>query len=141
MDQQRIKALIDLLSHSDLTELSITEGPCTLTLVRDTAAAPSVPARTEQTDTAINTAVPSADNAAAHDISAPLYGIFHITSAPGAAPFVVEGDSVVEGQPLAMIEAMKMFHTIEADRAGTIAAILATPGHDVDAGQPLFRIV
>ena len=40
MDQQRIKALIDLLSHSDLTELSLTEGSCTLTLARDTVPLP-----------------------------------------------------------------------------------------------------
>lgn len=138
MDQQRIKALIDLLSHSDLTELSLTEGSCTLTLTRDTVPLP--PTALREVPSAEDHIAPS-QQALAHEVCSPLYGIFHITSAPDAAPFVTEGDAVVKGQPLAMIEAMKMFHTLEADRAGKVQAILATPGHEVEAGQPLFCIV
>jgi biotin carboxyl carrier protein len=53
---------------------------------------------------------------------------------------VVSGQVVTVGQPLCIIEAMKVFSTIEAEVAGTIAEILVVQGAEVAAGQPLFRM-
>lgn len=127
MGQHRINALIDLLSHSDLTELSLTERHTTLILVRD-ATGTTTP-RAMPTPISV-VPLPSADSAElvampvevrppAHELCAPLYGIFHTTPAPETPPFVTEGDMVAKGQPLALIEAMKMFHTLEADSTGS----------------------
>jgi biotin carboxyl carrier protein len=73
-------------------------------------------------------------------VSAPLFGIFHRTAAPGTPPFVELGQTVEAGQKLAIIEAMKVFNTIAADAAGTVAEILAEAGQEVEPGQPLFRL-
>ena len=50
------------------------------------------------------------------------------------------GDRVRKGQALAIIEAMKMFNPIEADKSGTIVAILGENGQPVEFDQPLFVI-
>src|SRR5690606_9067020 len=74
------------------------------------------------------------------EITSPSYGIVHMAPTPGAPPFVEPGASVGAGQTLCVIEAMKVFTPIEANRAGTVAAILVEDGAEVSAGLPLFRL-
>ena len=54
---------------------------------------------------------------------------------------VKEGDAVKKGDTLLIVEAMKMFNEIEADKAGTIKEILVDNEHPVEYGQALFVIV
>lgn len=65
-------------------------------------------------------------------VSAPLPGV--ITSIA-----VREGDEVVYGQELLVLEAMKMKNTIHATRAGKIAAVRVSVGEQVQHGQPLVE--
>jgi acetyl-CoA carboxylase biotin carboxyl carrier protein len=69
-----------------------------------------------------------------------MVGTFYRATAPGAAPFVSEGDVVKEGQTLCIIEAMKLMNEIEARIAGRIAAVLVENGQPVEYGQPLFSV-
>lgn len=69
-----------------------------------------------------------------------MFGVFHLSPAPGEPPLVQLGDDVREGEKLCVIEAMKLLNVVEADRAGKIAAILVQSGQEVDVGQALFRI-
>ena len=142
MDQERIKALIGLLAESDLIELSLTEGDSTLRLFKEAAGnvveAPLAPARVA-TGKAASVAAPVKEEIKL-EVKASLYGVLHLTPAVGEAPFVQIGDSVEAGQTLAVIEAMKMFHPLKANRAGIVEAILVDGGTEVEAGQPLFRI-
>ena len=69
-----------------------------------------------------------------------MFGVVHLTPAPGEAPFVQVGDTVAQGQVLCTIEAMKMFNSIESEFAGTVLAILVKAGDEVESAQPLFRI-
>ena len=62
------------------------------------------------------------------------------SASPGAKAFVDIGDSVQVGDPLCIIEAMKLMNEIEADRAGVVKAILAENGQAVEYGQPLVII-
>ncbi|HID41408.1 MAG TPA: acetyl-CoA carboxylase biotin carboxyl carrier protein, partial [Pyrodictium sp.] len=73
-------------------------------------------------------------------VTAPMVGTFYRAPAPGARPFVEVGQRVEAGDTLCIIEAMKMLNQIEADKAGTIAAILVENGQPVEYGQPLFVI-
>ncbi|MEN8801125.1 MAG: biotin/lipoyl-containing protein, partial [Thiogranum sp.] len=59
---------------------------------------------------------------------------------PGANSFVEVGQQVREGDTLCIIEAMKMLNQIEADKSGTIAAILVDNAEPVEYGQALFVI-
>lgn len=69
-----------------------------------------------------------------------MFGVVHLTPAPGEAAFVNAGDTIEEGQVLCTIEAMKMFNAIESEFSGTLVEILVTPGSEVESGQPLFRV-
>ena len=69
-----------------------------------------------------------------------MVGTFYRAPNPGAAAFVDVGQAVKEGDPLCIIEAMKLLNEIEADKAGTIKEILVENGQPVEFGQPLFVI-
>ena len=73
-------------------------------------------------------------------VKSPMVGTFYRAPSPGAKPFVDVGQSVSEGDTLCIIEAMKMLNQIEADKSGTIKAILVDNAQPVEFGQPLFVI-
>lgn len=75
-----------------------------------------------------------------HRITSGMMGTFYRASAPGAEPYVKPGDRIEEGQVLGLIEAMKMLTPIEADRAGTVKAVLVEDGAAVERGTLLFEI-
>ncbi len=69
-----------------------------------------------------------------------MYGLVHLTPAPGEAPFVAVGDRVEANTSLCSIEAMKMFNLVKAGVEGVVEEILVTSGSEVASGQVLFRI-
>jgi acetyl-CoA carboxylase biotin carboxyl carrier protein len=75
-----------------------------------------------------------------HVVKSPMVGTFYRAAAPGSGPFVEIGDTVAVGDPLCIIEAMKLMNEIEADQAGVVKAILAENGQPVEYGQPLVVI-
>lgn len=73
-------------------------------------------------------------------VKSPLVGTFYAAPAEDVEPFVKAGDSVKEGQVLAIVEAMKLMNEIESDFTGTVTEILVENGEAVEYGQPLFVI-
>ncbi|MFL9867907.1 acetyl-CoA carboxylase biotin carboxyl carrier protein [Paraburkholderia fungorum] len=165
MDLQKIKALIDLLAESPLAKLEVIEGEERVKLVKakrrgkradaplgdepvaTTSASGVQGAQTPPGEPAssadaarVAPATPANEKAEAQLVCAPMFGVVHLTPAPGEAPFVNPGDTIEAGQVLCTIEAMKMFNAIESELSGTILEILVTPGSEVESGQPLFRI-
>lgn len=142
MKQEQIKTLIDALAASDLAELEFSENGSSLRLVKlsalgATPAARSLPAARKAPRRALEETTPAA--VAGTECLAPLHGVVHLQSAPGEPPFVQVGRAVEAGQLLCVIEAMKMFNEVRAERAGTVQQVLAHSGQEVEAGQPLFR--
>lgn len=73
-------------------------------------------------------------------ITSPMVGTLYWSPSPDAAPFVEVGDTVEPGQTVAIVEAMKLFNPITAERPGTVAEVLAVNGQPVQFGQPLLRL-
>ncbi len=73
-------------------------------------------------------------------LTAPLTGVFYRTSAPGTPPFAEVGDRVEAGAVVGLIETMKIFNEVLAERGGRIVAILAESGQLVHAGDALMTI-
>jgi acetyl-CoA carboxylase biotin carboxyl carrier protein len=73
-------------------------------------------------------------------IESPMVGTFYRAASPDSAPFVEEGSSIRKGQPLCIIEAMKMMNEIESPAAGRVIRILAENGNPIEYGQPLMII-
>lgn len=155
MDIRKIKKLIELLESSQLTELEIHEGEETVRLSRQVnAVAPPAAAYGLPAAPPIAPAAPLAPTPApatqvddvgdeipvGHQVRSPMVGTFYSAPSPTAGPFFEVGQSVKPGDTLCIIEAMKMFNQIEADKAGVLAAVLVENGQPVEFDQPLFVI-
>jgi acetyl-CoA carboxylase biotin carboxyl carrier protein len=83
---------------------------------------------------------PPAAEESFHMVKSPIVGTYYEAPSPGAPPFVKVGDSVVEGQVLCIVEAMKLLNEIESDVSGEVVKILASNGQPIEYGQELFAI-
>ena len=148
MDIRKVKKLIELIEDSDINELEIKEAegsirisrggglvasPVSLTAssMKSTSAAPKISHNEESAITTIE----------GHVVKSPMVGTFYGSSAPGERAFAQEGQHVNVGDVLCIIEAMKMMNQIEADKAGTIGAIIVKDGEPVEFDQPLISII
>ena len=152
MDIRKVKKLIELLEESNINELEITEGEESVRISRGVpmqayaAPAPAAPQPAAIAAAAPAQAAPAAvaaapDEVAGHMVKSPMVGTFYASPSPDSAAFVTVGSTVKVGDVLCILEAMKMMNQIEADRAGTIGAILAEDGEPIEYDQPLFTIV
>jgi len=149
MDLRKLKTLIDLVSESTITELEITEAEGKVRIVKAgaPAAAPAaavVAAAASAPIVAVSPVASGVPEAAAEPegrtIKSPMVGTFYRSASPGAKPFVEVGDPINEGQPVCIIEAMKIMNEIDSDTSGKIVRILCENGQAVEFGQPLFIV-
>lgn len=147
MDLRKLKTLIDLVADSGIAELEITEGEGKVRIVKFSqapvmAAAPvaAAPVPAAATAPAATEAPAAAPAPRGHEVKAPMVGTFYRSPNPNSPAFVEVGQAVKEGDPVCIIEAMKLLNEIEADRSGIIREILVENGEPVEYGQPLFII-
>ena len=164
MDIRKIKKLIELLESSAVAEIEIKEGEDSVRISRypgggaTIAPPPSLPwpsppgygfpspAPAMPAASAVATAAPPSASAEAseasqgHILRSPMVGTFYRAAAPGSKPLIEIGHQVKAGDPVCIIEAMKMFNQIEADRDGTVTRILAENGQPIEYDQPLLVI-
>ncbi|WP_455217535.1 acetyl-CoA carboxylase biotin carboxyl carrier protein [Kaarinaea lacus] len=153
MDIRKVKKLIELLEESGVAEIEIKEGEESVRISRTTAtAAPMMqPAmmmsapQVQMPAAAAPAPTPAAEEPATdifegHVIKSPMVGTFYRAPSPGASAFVEVGQKVAVGDTLCIIEAMKLLNQIEADKGGTVKAILVENGQPVEYDQPLFII-
>jgi acetyl-CoA carboxylase biotin carboxyl carrier protein len=147
MDLRKLKTLIDLVSESNISELEIAEADGKVRIVK--TASPQAPAASatslplapivaQAAEPAVADSAPPVSNGSA--VKSPMVGTFYRSSSPGSDPFVEVGSVVKVGEPVCIIEAMKIMNEIESDVAGTIKEILCENGQAVEFGQPLFII-
>ena len=151
MDIRKIKKLIDLIQESDVAEIEIHEGEESVRISRASATAPVMMAEPAMPAVAAapspvaiaeveTTTASAAANNNANAVKSPMVGTFYRSSSPESAAFAEVGQTVAVGDVICIIEAMKMFNQIEADRAGTVKAILVENGHPVEFDEPLIII-
>lgn len=156
MKVEQVLELVKAVSESELTEFKYEEDGVKLSLKKTSdrivqvaapvppaapAIAPAVlPAAPAPTEPAQTVQEPKAEVPAGNVVKSPLVGTFYAAPAEDAEPFVKVGDSVKQGQVLAIVEAMKLMNEIESDYTGTVKEILVENGQGVEFGQPLFVI-
>jgi acetyl-CoA carboxylase biotin carboxyl carrier protein len=155
MDMRKIKKLIELIKSTGVAEIEIREGEESVRITREihqgtpimmaphtmpTAPVPQQ-AQTIPSDTrSESTAGPAASVDHKHVVKAPMVGTVYLSPTPGTKSFVEIGQSVKIGDVICLIEAMKMFNQIEADKAGVVTSRLIDNGTPVEFNQPLFII-
>lgn len=159
LDIRKLKELVKLMVDNDLSEMDLRDEGETVSLKRATAAAapivthgvvggqPVVVAAPAPVTAAPVAAAPTAAAAPAAPakatlpaIESPMVGTFYAAAGPGKAPFVTAGQKVTPTTTVCLIEAMKIFNEIKAERAGTIVEVLVETGNAVEFGQKLFTI-
>ena len=150
MDMRKIRKLIELIQETGVAEIEIKEGEQSVRISRassvSTAPAPAMhymqapQAAPAPAAAPAAPAVPEAPAATKPSVKAPMVGTVYLSPSPGAKPFIQVGQTVNIGDTLCLIEAMKMFNQIEADKAGTITSILVESGAPVEFNQPLLVI-
>ncbi|OZG71406.1 acetyl-CoA carboxylase, biotin carboxyl carrier protein [Hahella sp. CCB-MM4] len=154
MDIRKVKKLIELLEESDIAEIEIKEGDDSVRISRKSsvaadpiyvnapaAAARPVAAAPAEPAPAAAASEPSKPALNGHVVKSPMVGTFYRSPSPTAPAFAEVGQQVKAGDVLCIVEAMKMMNQIEADKSGTVEAILVENGQPVEFDQPLFTIV
>ena len=156
MDIRKVKKLIELLEESNIDEIEIKEGEESVRISRNTGAPaapasyPAAPAPVPAASPVVTAAAPApvaepepdgATDLAGHVVTSPMVGTFYRSPSPSSPAFVEVGQHVKVGDVICIVEAMKMMNQIEADKAGTIEAILVDNGEAVEFDQPLVTIV
>ena len=149
MDLRKLKTLIDLVSESNIHELEITEAEGKVRIVKAGSALVAAPAMATpaMTTVALMTAAAASAAAAAAPaeptgklVKSPMVGTFYRSASPGAKAFVEVGSMITEGEPVCIIEAMKIMNEIESDASGKVTRILWENGQAVEFCQPLFIV-
>lgn len=160
MDIRKIKKLIEMLETSGIAEIEIKEGEESVRISRHPhgnspialpqppiwatptyGPAPVMSAHTPPPVPVAPTALPAPEpEEKGYVLHSPMVGTFYGSASPGSKPFIEIGQKVNAGDPVCIIEAMKMFNQIETDHAGTITRILVENGQPVEYDQPLLVI-
>ncbi len=155
MKTSEIRDLIDFISKSGLNEVNIETKELKLSVKRDpdqkvfktapaaNQAAPSAalsaaaePAAAAKTETP---AVASSEKQTI-EIKSPMIGTFYRSANPDTPAFVSVGDKITKGQPVCIIEAMKLFNEIESEVSGTIIKAMVENASPVEYDQVLFIV-
>ena len=157
MEPKELQKLIDFIANSGLDEVNIETEQFKISTKRNAtvqtrveqvfASAPQpiqqAPLQVAPVATPAAPATPVAAPAAETNlitIKSPMIGTFYSSPSPDADDFVTVGSEVSKGQPVCIIEAMKLFNEIESDISGRIVKILVANATPVEFDQPLFLV-
>ena len=161
MKTSEIRDLIDFISKSGLNEVNIETKELKLSVKREpdqkvfkstpvpvvAQAAPiaapvaqALPAAAAAPAKAEASSAPAASSKKTVEIKSPMIGTFYRSGNPDTPPFVSVGDKVTKGQPVCIIEAMKLFNEIESEFSGTIVKVMVENASPVEYDQVLFVV-
>ena len=146
MENKEIKDLIKIFDDSSLSEVKIKNNDFSIHLSKQVNSAP-VTSLVAQAPIVSPTLAPVAqvEQAVAPtsnglQVRSPMVGTYYSASNPKAKPFASAGDIIKKGQPLAIIEAMKIMNEIDAEYDMKIIKVLVENGNPVEFDMPLFEV-
>lgn len=149
IDPKTLKELVQLMVDNDLTELDLQDEKQAVKLRRGaglvpaaatTHAAPAAAAVAAPAAPSNNGSTPPDPDAGLVAIESPMVGTFFSSPNPDAKAFVSAGSRVGPDTVVCLIEAMKVFNEIKAEKKGTIVRVLVNNGQPVEFGQKLFLV-
>ena len=147
LDTGLVRELAAILREADLGEVEVEHEGLRIRVSKPAApvvqAAMAAPAAAPVA--AAPAAAPIADAAAApaaseNAIKSPMVGTVYLSPEPGAKQFVAVGDKVKKGDTVLLVEAMKTFNPVEADKAGVVKEIYVSDSQPVEYGEALILI-
>jgi len=146
LDLKEIRAVLKLIQETDVEEIEVEQDGRRVRIRRrshhatpvafsQVASVPPAPVTR-----ALQSAPDARDTTNLITVESPMVGTFYRAPAPGADPYVGEGEKVEKGTVLCIIEAMKLMNEIEAEVSGKVHSILVENAQPVEYGQPLFLL-
>jgi oxaloacetate decarboxylase (Na+ extruding) subunit alpha len=138
---ERIRELVKIVQESGVGEIEIEDEGMRVSVRRadEPAAGGASIAVAPAESGSVALAEKSAEDGVIR-VESPMVGVFYRAPSPGAPAFVDVGDTVVPGQTLCLLEAMKLFNELKAEVAGTVQSIHVENAQPVEFGQLLFEI-
>ena len=145
INKKAVSDLSELLKENGLREIEYEAENVRIRVVANYAEPVVMPAVTSPVAPAVvqsstPTVVKADDTDKANQVKSPMVGVVYLASDPSAPNFVKEGDLVGVGQTLCLIEAMKTFNPVKAEKAGRVKKVLVQSGMPVEFNEPLFVI-
>ncbi len=155
MDLKLIKNILELISESDVNEVSLEEGDFKIKVKKQgevqqvsytqpaapqPVAQPNAPAQPQQKPAPAEGTESGENQPEGETVTSPIVGTFYVSPSPDSDPFIKVGDKVSKGDTLCIVEAMKIMNEIEAEFGGTVQKILVDDAQPVEFEQPLFII-
>lgn len=143
-DIEYVEKLSKVLKENELTEISLEDGDCAITIRKDVIVAPAAVAAAPSVQNSVS-AAKTADTAKTEEkkgtpIVSPMVGTFYTSPSPDAKPFVTVGQTIKQGDKVCIIEAMKLMNEIESEVAGKVIEICVQDGQPVEFGQVLMYV-
>ena len=148
MWQDKVKEIIEILENSNVNEIEVTFWGRKVRVVKNASGVVANDAQPEvlhsnvvdssNKEESVNE--PEENSSNGEKVLSPMPGVFYSAQSPDKPPFVNEGDRVVKGQVLCIIESMKIMNEIECEQDGIIVKVLANNSDPVEFNQPLFII-
>ncbi len=151
-----LRKLVQLVTEHGLSELTVEEAGMTLTVKASVPAGPlpaampgsvMVPAHPHLLTQAQSPAysetpvlTPPKPKSTAIALESPMVGVFYLSPSPDDPPFVSVGDFVKVGQPIGLIEAMKVYSEVPSEVSGRVVEMPVESGKLVQQGQPLIFV-
>ena len=139
MDLKVVKAIYKFIKETDIVEIEV-EGPDGKVKLKRGSASGAAAENESEPPPAPKKAAPKAVPDNIKIMISPMVGTFFSASSPDASPFVEVGSTIKKGQPMCIIEAMKLMNEVESEYGGKVVSILVENGQPVEYGEPLFNI-
>ena len=134
MDLDKIEKLVSIIEKSTLTEFSIEEGEMKISMTRKGVESTNFIVTNQEE------ILDSLEEEIEEFITSPIVGTFYSAVSPETPAFVRVGETIKKGQPVCIVEAMKLMNEINCDFDCEKEAILVSNEQKVEYGQPLFRV-
>jgi acetyl-CoA carboxylase biotin carboxyl carrier protein len=144
-DVDRLARLVELMNEHELSELDLRQRSHRIRIRKGGEPIVSTYAPRPSEASAGHSAPSPAPAAPVADpfmetINSPMVGTFYTSPDPESPPFVKVGDHVGPTTTVCVIEAMKVFNPIPAEKAGQVVAVLVENGEPIEFNQPLFKL-
>jgi len=140
---ERIRELVKIVQESGVGEIEIEDEGMRVSVRRADEPLSAIPlpvSASQETDATTAPTPPSAPTDGITRIESPMVGVFYRAPNPGAPAFVDVGDTVVPGQILCILEAMKLFNELKSETAGIVRSIHVENAQPVEYGELLFEL-
>ncbi len=141
----QINQLSELLKHQDLTEIEVEYDDFRVKVRKEAAQILTQPGIATSTTVSAASSGDAASSSGAVqenfiEIKSPMVGTFYAAPSPDAEPFIKVGDRVKKGDPLCIVEAMKIMNELPSESEGEVVEICVNDGDAISFGQVIIKL-